>query len=149
MACHQSFFCMIVGAGQDEIRSSYKRLALRWHPDKHNNSEESTKVRCKLTKYHILMINNTHLVIDSCELFMVWLKFCLSKIHEAHTTLVRSSSQTLLFLYGQLEALFHLSLHYFIFFQKFQEVSSAYKRLTSEDSDDVSLTVVSSCIFNS
>lgn len=54
------------GAGQDEIRSSYKRLALRWHPDKHNNSEEATK--------------------------------------------------------------------------KFQEVSSAYKRLTSEDSDDVNLT---------
>ena len=39
--CHNMFS----GAGQDEIRSSYKRLALRWHPDKHNNSEESTKVR--------------------------------------------------------------------------------------------------------
>lgn len=55
------------GADYDEIRASYKRLALRWHPDKHNNSEEATK--------------------------------------------------------------------------KFQEVSSAYKRLTSEDSDDeVNLT---------
>lgn len=50
------------GASYDEVRSSYKRLALRWHPDKHSNSEEATK--------------------------------------------------------------------------KFQEVSSAYKRLTSEDSDD-------------
>jgi len=39
---------MILGAGYDEIRSSYKRLALRWHPDKHNNSEESTKVGLSL-----------------------------------------------------------------------------------------------------
>lgn len=39
---------MFLGAGYDEIRSSYKRLALRWHPDKHNNSEESTKVRLSL-----------------------------------------------------------------------------------------------------
>ncbi|CAH3139968.1 unnamed protein product [Pocillopora meandrina] len=51
-----------LGASYEEIRSSYKRLALKWHPDKHNNSQEATK--------------------------------------------------------------------------KFQEVSSAYKRLTSEDSDD-------------
>ncbi|KAL9982579.1 hypothetical protein ACROYT_G004641 [Oculina patagonica] len=51
-----------LGASHEEIRSSYKRLALKWHPDKHNNSQEATK--------------------------------------------------------------------------KFQEVSSAYKRLTSEDSDD-------------
>ncbi|XP_068709017.1 uncharacterized protein [Montipora foliosa] len=31
------------GAGHEDIRSSYKRLALKWHPDKHNNSEESTR----------------------------------------------------------------------------------------------------------
>lgn len=33
------------GASYEEIRSSYKRLALKWHPDKHNNSQEATKVQ--------------------------------------------------------------------------------------------------------
>ncbi|RMX49338.1 hypothetical protein pdam_00014436 [Pocillopora damicornis] len=32
-----------LGASYEEIRSSYKRLALKWHPDKHNNSQEATK----------------------------------------------------------------------------------------------------------
>lgn len=35
------------GASHEEIRSSYKRLALKWHPDKHNNSQEATKVNYK------------------------------------------------------------------------------------------------------
>lgn len=38
---------MFSGASHEEIRSSYKRLALRWHPDKHNNSQEATKVNCQ------------------------------------------------------------------------------------------------------
>ena len=42
------FDVTFLGAGQDEIRSSYKRLALRWHPDKHNNSVEATQVRSYL-----------------------------------------------------------------------------------------------------
>lgn len=35
------------GADQDSVRTSYKRLALKWHPDKHRNSTESIKVRNK------------------------------------------------------------------------------------------------------
>ncbi|PIK61936.1 hypothetical protein BSL78_01161 [Apostichopus japonicus] len=31
------------GASADEIRSAYKKLALAWHPDKHENSELATK----------------------------------------------------------------------------------------------------------
>ena len=38
---------MFSGSSQEEIRSSYKRLALKWHPDKHNNSQEATKVNCQ------------------------------------------------------------------------------------------------------
>lgn len=36
---------IVSDAAQEEIRASYKRLALRWHPDKHNNSPEATTVR--------------------------------------------------------------------------------------------------------
>ncbi|XP_041369881.1 uncharacterized protein LOC121383849 [Gigantopelta aegis] len=32
-----------VGADQDSIRTSYKRLALKWHPEKHSSSPESVK----------------------------------------------------------------------------------------------------------
>ncbi|XP_041477657.1 dnaJ homolog subfamily C member 21-like [Lytechinus variegatus] len=31
------------GSSKDEIRSAYKRQALKWHPDKHQNSPEATK----------------------------------------------------------------------------------------------------------
>lgn len=31
------------GADPDSVRTSYKRLALKWHPDKHSNSTEATK----------------------------------------------------------------------------------------------------------
>ena len=49
------FAVTCLGAGQDEIRSSYKRLALRWHPDKHNNSVEATQVRSNFTEYLLLL----------------------------------------------------------------------------------------------
>ncbi|XP_062573382.1 uncharacterized protein LOC134235271 [Saccostrea cucullata] len=32
-----------IGADQDSVRTSYKRLALKWHPEKHSNSPESIK----------------------------------------------------------------------------------------------------------
>lgn len=35
---------LISGADQDSVRTSYKRLALKWHPDKHGNSTESMRV---------------------------------------------------------------------------------------------------------
>ncbi|XP_052771808.1 stress-induced-phosphoprotein 1-like isoform X2 [Mya arenaria] len=37
-----------VGVDQDSIRTSYKRLALKWHPDKHKDSQEA------LTKFKLV-----------------------------------------------------------------------------------------------
>ncbi|KAJ8317157.1 hypothetical protein KUTeg_005061 [Tegillarca granosa] len=33
-----------VGTDFDSIRTAYKRLALKWHPDKHDSSAESIKI---------------------------------------------------------------------------------------------------------
>ena len=33
-----------VGADKDSVRTSYKRLALKWHPDKHDGANHATKV---------------------------------------------------------------------------------------------------------
>ena len=40
----EHIYFLLAGSTPEEIRTSYKRLALKWHPDKHNNSTESTKV---------------------------------------------------------------------------------------------------------
>lgn len=48
------------GADQDSVRTSYKRLALKWHPDKHRNSTESIKVRNKGMLPFLIII--THFV---------------------------------------------------------------------------------------
>ena len=36
---------LVLGVDQDSIRTSYKRLALKWHPDKHSGSGEALKVK--------------------------------------------------------------------------------------------------------
>ncbi|XP_061177887.1 uncharacterized protein LOC133186662 isoform X3 [Saccostrea echinata] len=45
-----------IGADQDSVRTSYKRLALKWHPEKHSNSPESIKKFKEVSKaYRKLM----------------------------------------------------------------------------------------------
>uniref|UniRef100_K1QRA8 Chaperone protein dnaJ n=1 Tax=Magallana gigas TaxID=29159 RepID=K1QRA8_MAGGI len=39
-----------IGADQDSVRTSYKRLALKWHPDKHGNSTESMRKFQEISK---------------------------------------------------------------------------------------------------
>lgn len=47
-------FLIVSDATGEEIRASYKRLALKWHPDKHGNSSEATEVSIKHLKYVLI-----------------------------------------------------------------------------------------------
>ncbi|XP_006825971.1 uncharacterized protein LOC100368918 [Saccoglossus kowalevskii] len=64
------------GSAEDEIRSAYKRLALKWHPDKHNNSEIATRKFQEVSSAYKLLttaedaIENDFMTLDDMfELF--------------------------------------------------------------------------------
>lgn len=42
-------------ASQEEIKSSYRRLALKWHPDKNENSKESTDKFAQLNSAYAVL----------------------------------------------------------------------------------------------
>jgi len=54
---------VFTGVDQDSIRTSYKRLALKWHPDKHSGSQEALKVTCYKIKY---LTTRLHLGEGTC-----------------------------------------------------------------------------------
>ena len=51
------------GVDQDSIRTSYKRLALKWHPDKHTGSSEALKVTLFSTSIPYPTQPNYHTVL--------------------------------------------------------------------------------------
>nr|XP_022340474.1 nucleolin-like isoform X1 [Crassostrea virginica] len=58
-----------IGADQDSVRTSYKRLALKWHPDKHRNSTESIKKFQEISKaYKKLMEDDGDVLLQSMTL---------------------------------------------------------------------------------
>ncbi|KAK7485878.1 hypothetical protein BaRGS_00022873 [Batillaria attramentaria] len=48
------------GSDQESVRAKYKQLALKWHPEKHNNSHEAVKHFKQVTQaYRLLAYNNS------------------------------------------------------------------------------------------
>lgn len=49
-----------VGSDQESVRAKYKQLALKWHPEKHNNSHDAVKQFKQVTQaYRLLAYNNS------------------------------------------------------------------------------------------
>lgn len=44
-------------ASDDQIKKSYRKLALKWHPDKNDNSEESTKIFTEIQQAYEVLID--------------------------------------------------------------------------------------------
>lgn len=58
---------LISGADQDSVRTSYKRLALKWHPDKHGNSTESMRVSENCSHFFSIYIYSQGLLASSIK----------------------------------------------------------------------------------
>lgn len=56
MKCYYEVLAVSRTASADEIKKAYRKLALKWHPDKNDNSEEATLTfRSILQAYEVLI----------------------------------------------------------------------------------------------
>ena len=44
-------------ASDDQIKKAYRKLALKWHPDKNDNSEESTRIFKEIQQAYEVLID--------------------------------------------------------------------------------------------
>lgn len=62
-----------IGADLDAIRTSYKRLANKWHPEKHPKSEEAFKLFQKISRaYRRLIEDNDRGPMDAKEMYSLY-----------------------------------------------------------------------------
>ena len=52
------------GVSQDEIRSRYRELTKKWHPDKFKDEEEKTAAHEKYVKF-VMCLDNPYILVNS------------------------------------------------------------------------------------
>jgi len=60
MKCHYEVLGIERSATQDEIKKAYRRLALKWHPDKNVGNEDEATARFKEVTAAQTVLSDTH-----------------------------------------------------------------------------------------
>lgn len=60
MKCHYQVLEVDVDADDSQIKASYRRLALRWHPDKNIENSEEAKEKFQLIQQAYEVLSDSH-----------------------------------------------------------------------------------------